>query len=72
LIFKYEYVLQVDVGWLDKLARAKYRQTLPTAITVDEVREVLNNMIGSVKSMVELIYGTGLRVNECFQRCIKD
>jgi site-specific recombinase XerD len=60
------------LGWLDKLARAKRQQTLPTVLTVDEVRSVLNNMAGAVKLMAELIYGTGLRVSECTQLRIKD
>ena len=72
LIFMYKHVLETDVGWLDKLARAKRRQTLPTVLSVDEVRSILGNMTGTEKLMAELIYGTGLRVNECTQLRIKD
>ncbi len=41
-------------------------------LSVNEVRSVLDNMSSTVKLMAELIYGTGMRVNECVQLRIKD
>lgn len=72
IIFMYKQVLEVDIGWLDNLVRAKRPQFLPTVLSVQEVREVLSHMDGTPKLMAELIYGTGMRVSECTQLRIKD
>jgi len=68
----YKNVLELEPGWLDNLARAKRKQHLPTVLSVDEVRAILERMQGTPKLMAELIYGTGMRVNECVQLQIKD
>lgn len=71
-MFMYKQVLELDLGWLDKLERSKRNLHLPTVLSVNEVREVFNHMSGTTKLMATLIYGTGLRVNECVQLRIKD
>ena len=72
IIFMYKQVLEQDFGWLDGLVRAKRKIFLPTVLSVDEVRLILSLMSGTTKLMAELIYGTGMRVNECTQLRIKD
>ena len=72
LVFMYKHVLDLDLGWLDKLERAKRKAYLPTVLSVAEVRAVLAEMRGTTKLMAAPIYGTGLRVNECVQLRIKD
>ena len=72
IIFMYKQVLEIDLGWLDNLVRAKRKQFLHTVLSVQEVRDVLSHMTGTPKLMAELIYGTGLRVSECTQLRIKD
>lgn len=72
LIFMYKNVLEIEPGWLDKLVRAKRKKFLPTVLSVTEVRDILEKMDGIPKLMAELIYGTGMRVNECTQLRIKD
>lgn len=72
LFFMYKKVLEIDPGWLDSLARVKRKKSLPVVLSVSEVREILQNMQGTTKLMAELIYGTGMRVNECVQLRIKD
>lgn len=72
VIFLYKHVLEIEPGWLENLVRAKRKQFLPTVLSVNEVREILSHMSGTTKLMAELIYGTGMRVNECVQMRIKD
>lgn len=72
LLFMYKQVLEIEPGWLDKLERAKRKITLPVVLSVQEVRLILDKMTGIAKLMAELIYGTGMRVNECTQLRIKD
>ncbi len=68
----YKHVLEADPGMMENLVRPKRNQTLPTVLSIDEVRAVLDQMTGTEKLMAEVIYGAGLRVNECVQLRIKD
>ena len=72
LIFLYRKVLDIEPGWLEKLERVKQKQFLPTVFTENEVRLVFKQMTGTTRLMAALIYGTGMRVNECVQLRIKD
>ncbi len=72
LFFIYRHVLEQEPEWLDHLVHAKRKQSLPVVLSVNEVRTILNNMMGIPKLMAELIYGTGMRVSECVQLRIKD
>lgn len=72
LVFMYKNVLDKEIPWLDNLIRAKRKQFLPTVLSVREVRAVIDHMKGTPRLMAELIYGAGLRVNECVQLRIKD
>jgi integron integrase len=72
LFFMYKHVLDIQPEWLDNFARAKRKKSLPVVLSVNEVREVLSNMSSNAKLMADLIYGTGMRVNECVQLRIKD
>lgn len=65
-------MLDFDFGWLVKSERAKRKAYLPTVLSVAGVRAILAEMRGTTKLMAALIYGTGLRVNECVRLRIKD
>ncbi len=68
----YKQVLDLDLGWLNKLERAKRKKYLPAVLSINEVRQVLDNMTGTSLLMASLIYGTGMRVSECVQLRVKD
>ena len=53
-----------------KLARQNRR--LPVVLTVNEVEKIFSEMSGINKLMARLIYGCGLRLQECLQLRIKD
>lgn len=72
LVFLYRQVLELDLGWMEKLERAKRSRPLPVVLTVEEVRRVLACMQGLPKLMASLIYGTGLRVMECVSLRVLD
>ena len=40
IVFLYRDVLELDLGWMEKLERAKRNQPLPVVLTVEEVRKV--------------------------------
>jgi integron integrase len=72
VLFLYRDVLGVEVKQLENTARAKRGMRLPTVLSVDEVRKILENMEGTTKLMAELMYGGGLRVMECCRLRVKD
>jgi integron integrase len=72
LLFLYRDVLETEVGHLDGLRRVQRLARIPVVLTVDEVRDVLSKMSGTYRLMADLLYGAGLRVNECVTLRIKD
>jgi integron integrase len=51
---------------------AKPTRRLPTVLSNDEIQQVLACMMGTPKLMIELLYGSGLRLHECITMRIKD
>ena len=72
LLFLYREILSVELPWLDDLVRAKRPQHLPTVLTRDEVRAVLERLDCTPRLMALLLYGAGLRLLECCRLRIKD
>lgn len=72
LLFLYREVLEVELPWLDGLVRAKSAKSLPTVLTRAEVQAVLAHLTGTRWLMVSLLYGAGLRLNECLSLRVKD
>jgi integron integrase len=72
LLFLYREILGVELPWLDGLVRAKRPQHLPTVLTREEVRTVLEQLDSAPRLMALLLYGAGLRLLECCRLRIKD
>jgi integrase len=72
LLFLYREILGVELPWLDDVVRAKRPQHLPTVLTRDEVRAVLERVDGVPRVTALLLYGAGLRLLECCRLRIKD
>jgi len=72
LLFLYKEVLGIQLPWLDGLVRVKRPQRLPTVLTRDEVRRVLDHLKGTHWLLLSLLYGAGLRQNECLSLRVKD
>ncbi len=51
---------------------AKTTRRLPTVLNHDEVQAVLCHLKGTPKLMIELMYGSGLRLQECVTLRVKD
>jgi site-specific recombinase XerD len=65
LLFLYQEVLEIKLPWLDGLTRAKRPQRLPTVLTQAEAKTLLTTLEGTKWLMVTLLYGAGMRLNEC-------
>ncbi len=72
LLFLYREVLQIDVPWLKDVVRAKKPQRLPTVLSREEVRTLIDHLDGSMHLMVQLLYGTGMRLMELVRLRTKD
>ncbi len=71
LVYLYRKFLQVELEPLD-FEKAKQRRRLPVVLTHDEVLRVLEHLQGTHRLMVELLYGSGLRLNELLSLRVKD
>ncbi len=72
LLFLYRDVLeQPIVGNVDAL-RAREHRRLPTVLTAEETQRVLGQLNGVYHLIGLLLYGSGLRVQECLSLRVKD
>jgi len=71
LLFLYRQVLHQDFGRVDAV-RAKRSRNLPTVLTKQEVRTVLQHVSGVPGLVVKVLYGSGLRLSEGLSLRIKD
>jgi integron integrase len=72
LLFLYREVIGRDVDSWEPLVRAKEPKRLPVVLTREEVRKVLGAMKGQPKLIALLLYGSGLRLQECLELRVKD
>ena len=72
LLFLYRNIIGRDVGDLGELIRARKPERIPVVMSKQEVKLVLMQMQGRDRLMVELIYGSGLRLNESLELRICD
>ena len=72
LVFLYRHVLGIPIGPLDKVVRAKTPRRLPVVLTRDEVRTLLAGLRGTPRLVCWILYGSGLRLQECLSLRIQD
>lgn len=71
LLFFYTHVFPRDLGKIDGV-RAKKPKRLPEVFSKSEVIKILHNLYGTDKLMGLMLYGCGLRLNECLGLRVKD
>ncbi|KVW92642.1 integrase [Thiobacillus denitrificans] len=72
ILFLYRDVLHIDLPWLDGVTRAKVSKRLPSVLTQQETAALLAHVSGTNGLIIRLLYGTGMRINECLRLRIKD
>src|SRR5215468_9887191 len=72
LLFLYQQFLEKKLASLDGALRASRPARLPVVLSRAEVRAVLAHIRPPYRLMVELIYGSGLRLLECLRLRVKD
>ena len=72
LLFLYRKVLDRPTTCVRGVIRAKRPRHLPTVLSRDEVKALLDNLEGKYRLMASLLYGCGLRLLECLRLRIKE
>ncbi len=65
-------MLEIDLGRIDEVARARRTRRLPAVLSRDEVRLVLAHLTGIHTLVAGLLYGGGLRLMEALRVRVKD
>ena len=72
LLFLFGDVLEQPLGALDRLVRAKRPARVPTVMSREEVRRVLQSMSDAPRLICHVLYGSGLRLMEACTLRAKD
>lgn len=71
LLFLYKFIVKRPLKDVDAV-RAKKPKYIPVVMSREEVRKVLDNLRGVYLLQAQLMYGCGLRLDECMSLRIKD
>ena len=72
IIFLYKYVLQKELVLASGILRPGRPEHLPTVLSHPEAMTVIAKMKATPKLIVQLLYGSGLRITECLRLRVKD
>ena len=72
LVFLYRKVLELDLPALDGLQRAQRPEHLPTVLSRPDVLALLDHLHPPFRLLGELLYGSGLRLQEALSLRVKD
>jgi integron integrase len=72
LVLFFRVILEKQVGDVSIALRARRARRVPTVLSREEVRLLLEAMEGQNRLMAELLYGSGLRLIECLRLRVKD
>jgi integron integrase len=72
LLFLYREVLGIPITVGEHAVRAKRGRRLPEVMTSQEVARVLGALTGVPRLAARILYGSGLRLDECLSLRVKD
>jgi integron integrase len=72
LLFLYRHVLGKDIGELGHVVRARRPKRLPVVMTRREAAVIISNLPCDKRLMASLLYGSGLRLQECLRLRVQD
>jgi integron integrase len=72
VLFLYKHVLAVEISLVPPVVRARTPERLPVVLSRGEVGAILKQLTGTERLFVMLLYGTGLRLEECLDLRVKD
>ena len=68
----YKQVLKIDLGELEFTKNIRQFKNIPTVLSRSEIQALFSHMQGKTKLAAALLYGSGLRVNECSTLRVQD
>ena len=72
LLFLYRHVLAIQIGEMAPVVRARTPERLPVVLSREEMAAILTQLTGTERLIVMLLYGSGLRLEECLTLRVKD
>lgn len=73
ILFLYRNLLNVELDdSVLNFVRPKRGKRVPTVLSAQEARAIISRLTGPYKLMVQLMYGSGLRLMECLRLRVKD
>jgi integron integrase len=72
VLFWYRNVLHLEIGLIDRVPRARMPVRVPVVLSRDEVARIMTHLDGVTWIMVAILYGAGLRLQECLELRVKD
>lgn len=72
LLFLYRDVLHVEMGSVPPVVRARPPDRLPVVLSRSEVVSLLKQLTGTERLIVMVLYGSGVRLEECLNLRVKD
>ena len=70
--FLFKHVLKLDTTDLKNVLKAKQSTKVPAVLHKTEVKELFKFLSGTSKLMAQVLYSSGLRLNECINLRVKD
>jgi integron integrase len=72
LLFLYRNILEIEIERLGTVVPSKVPKRLPVVLTQEEIKQVFSHLQGTGLLMANVIYGGGLRLQECLSLRVKD
>ena len=72
ILFVFRHVLDVEITGLEDSIRSRRKRTLPVVLSRQEILRVFDSLQGIHRLMAGIIYGGGLRLQECISLRVKD
>jgi integrase len=72
VLFLYKAVLRLDIGPIEHVPRARMPDKLPVVLSREEIGQLMTHVEGTMWLIVALLYGTGVRLEECLELRVKD
>lgn len=72
ILFLYRDVLNIKLRYIENIERARKPARLPAVFSRDEIAKIFPHLGGLTRLVCGLLYGSGLRLNECLRLRVKD
>lgn len=72
IVFLYKHILKQELGSFGEMTWAKKPETLPVVLSKKEIKALMSHLTGKDWIMVAIMYGCGLRVEECVTLRVTD